>query len=379
MQKCIWGSKEASTDKVLLRDAKTKGGSAVELELRGSRQVIGKGSFGTITKMQAKRMGRPTEYVAVKQPEPCQCDVLEKNVLTKLDHKNIVSLKYHYLEDGLYNIVLELVDEGNLYDYLHTKGHYAPGRGLGILTELFTYQLFRGLAYCHASDIVHRDLKPENLLIDTTTGVLKIADFGCSCYLHEREGRPCYVGTRDFRAPELIMDASRYCSKVDIWAGGIILTELILKKPVFYRESMESSIDQLYCVFEYLGLPTSEDCEAMHVRVRKWMPVTRKRSFQKTFSGSPVRDLPTFLHLIDRILTYRPKDRYTAWQVCAHPFFNVLRLPQTRLPNGNPLPPLFDFSTEEIATMPDCVHGAFEPFLGRHFRKEQQQQPVVAI
>ncbi len=378
MQKCLWGENESGGKgkgkkggvQTFLREAKTKGGTAVELELWGKNQVLGKGSFGTITKMRARRPGRPTEFVAVKRPEACQCDALEKNVLQSLDHKNIVRLKYHYMEKGLYNIVLELVDDGNLYDYLHGKGHYDSKRGgLGVLTELFTYQLFRGLAYCHANDIVHRDLKPENLLIDTHTGVLKIADFGCSCYLHEREGRACYVGTRDFRAPELIMEASRYCSKVDVWAGGVVLTELVLKRPIFYKESMQNSIDQLYCMFEYLGAPTKEDCEAMHVKQRKWRPVQRRRSYRKTFSRAPLTDLPSFLHLIERVLTYRPKDRYTAWQVCAHRFFDVLKDPETRLPPiggaklGRELPPLFDFSAEEVSSMPECVYGAFEKYL----------------
>ena len=57
----------------ITRDATTKGGTSVELELIGVR-TIGKGSFGTITKMRARRGSRHTsEYVAVKRPEPCDC------------------------------------------------------------------------------------------------------------------------------------------------------------------------------------------------------------------------------------------------------------------------------------------------------------------
>lgn len=44
-----------------------------------------------------------------------------------------------------------------------------------------------------------------------------------------------------------------------------------------------------------------------------------------------------------------PSERVTALQVCAHPFFDELRHPDTVLPDGAPLPPLFNFTSEELA------------------------------
>jgi glycogen synthase kinase 3 beta len=52
------------------------------------------------------------------------------------------------------------------------------------------------------------------------------------------------------------------------------------------------------------------------------------------------------LALATKTLCYEPENRLTALQCCAHPFFDALRDSSTRLPNGNPLPPLLNFTTE---------------------------------
>lgn len=44
--------------------------------------------------------------------------------------------------------------------------------------RLFSYQLFKAAEYIHELNICHRDLKPQNVLVDTTTGCLRICDFG---------------------------------------------------------------------------------------------------------------------------------------------------------------------------------------------------------
>lgn len=56
------------------------------------------------------------------------------------------------------------------------------------------------------------------------------------------------------------------------------------------------------------------------------------------------RTPPEAIELVARLLEYTPSSRISPLQACAHPFFNELREPITRLPDGKELPPLFNFT-----------------------------------
>ena len=47
-----------------------------------------------------------------------------------------------------------------------------------LLTKIYAYQLLRSLAYLDSLEIAHRDIKPQNILVDNTSNLLKICDFG---------------------------------------------------------------------------------------------------------------------------------------------------------------------------------------------------------
>lgn len=61
---------------------------------------------------------------------------------------------------------------------------------------------------------------------------------------------------------------------------------------------------------------------------------------------------PDAISLVSRLLEYTPGARLSPLQACAHSFFDELREPHARLPNGRPLPPLFNFTEYELAIQP---------------------------
>jgi serine/threonine protein kinase len=87
-------------------------------------------------------------------------------------------------------------------------------------------------------------------------------------------------------------------------------------------------------------------------------PLVRALPWQRVFrSHTP----PEAADLVAACLRYDPTQRVTAADALAHPFFDELRSPGTRLPNGAPLPPLFDLSDEERGYLPLALQQRILP------------------
>ncbi|XP_059310795.1 uncharacterized protein LOC132062191, partial [Lycium ferocissimum] len=67
---------------------------------------------------------------------------------------------------------------------------------------------------------------------------------------------------------------------------------------------------------------------------------------------------PEAVDLICRFFKYSPYLRCTALEACIHPFFVELRDPNTRLPNGGPLPLLYNFKPQELTGIPTETSSA---------------------
>lgn len=285
--------------------------------------------------------------------------------MRKVSHPNIVELKaffYSTEKDEVYlNLVLEYVPE-TVYRALR---HFAKQKTSMPMIEvkLYTYQLFRSLAYIHALGICHRDIKPQNLLLDPRTGILKLCDFGSAKNLVPGEPNVSYICSRYYRAPELIFGATNYTTKIDVWSSGCVMAELMLGQPLFPGES---GIDQLVEIIKVLGTPTREQIRTMNPNyVEHKFPQIKPHPFTKVFRKAS----PEAIDLIARLLEYSPGVRLSAIEAMAHSFFDELRDPNTRLPDsrtpgGGPsrdLPPLFNFSQLELSIAPELNQKLVPP------------------
>ncbi|PVZ98880.1 hypothetical protein BB558_005097 [Smittium angustum] len=165
------------------------------------------------------------------------------------------------------------------------------------------------------------DMKPNNLLI-STTGQLKIADFGLARdYGDITVPMTSQTVTRWYRAPELLFGAKLYSGAVDVWALGCIFAELMLRTPYLPGDS---DVDQLNTIFRALGTPTEEDWPGMkslsdYVEMKKYPKAVLSSLFMAADANA--------LDLLGKMLIFDPQKRISTRDALSHPYFTSMPRP----------------------------------------------------
>jgi serine/threonine protein kinase len=158
-------------------------------------------------------------------------------------------LDVDFLANGSPYMVMEFLEGETLHVITHTRGPLSIGEAVDHMVEVLA-----ALAEAHAAGIVHRDLKPANVLVTRGAGgtmVAKVLDFGVSkVAAHSGIGAAsgggpasqpaqpitktgAVIGTVAYMAPEQMLDAKRVDARADLWSVGIMLFELLTRKPPF--------------------------------------------------------------------------------------------------------------------------------------------------
>lgn len=209
-----------------------------------------------------------------------------------------------------------------------------------MLAKIYSYQMFRALAYIHNLKICHRDIKPQNILVDTKLNKVVICDFGSAKKLRAGEPNVAYICSRYYRAPEIILGEEQYGVEIDVWSIGCVIAEMFLGEPLF---SGKSSKDQFLKIMHVLGNPTEDDINNMCDNITVTLPIIDGCGLTKKLKQVD----PLLVDLLSKILVYNPKRRIKPFKALQHAYFDDLR--QQRLTiNGKPIVDLFDFTEVEI-------------------------------
>jgi len=175
---------------------------------------------------------------------------------------------------------------------------------------------------------------------------VKLCDFGSAKQLVHGEPNVAYICSRYYRAPELVFEATGYSCAIDTWSVGCVFAEMLLGFPLFPGNT---SVDQLIEIIKVLGTPTKDEIKAMHSNNTSFkFPLISPQSWTAIFyNKQPVNAID----LVSKCLVYDPRKRINLFDALAHNFFDELRAPDAKLPNGKPLPPLFNFTDSEIRLM----------------------------
>lgn len=196
---------------------------------------LGKGGSGEVIKAWD---WRTSTQVAVKLLYPGSDEETRERMrqegreLAALAHPNVVALIDSVEHEGQQLLIMELLEGGNLHDYLVTSPE------LSDLLGVFA-QVCEGLEYIHDQGLVHRDLKPQNILF-STEGVPKIADLGLVRRVGVRSSLTqtgIMMGTCAYVAPEQILSTREAGPSSDLYALGVTLYESLTGEWPFDRDS----------------------------------------------------------------------------------------------------------------------------------------------
>ncbi|KZT58944.1 CMGC/GSK protein kinase [Calocera cornea HHB12733] len=351
--------------KVVASDGKT--GEQKDISYTNCK-VIGNGSFGVVFQARMLNVPKDSEDIAIKKVlQDKRFKNRELQIMRLVYHPNVVELKAFFYSNGdkKDEVYLNLVQEYVPETVYRASRHYVKLKQQmpTLQIKLYMYQLLRSLAYIHSVGICHRDIKPQNLLLNPATGILKLCDFGSAKILVAGEPNVSYICSRYYRAPELIFGATNYSTNIDIWSTGCVMAELMLGQPLFPGES---GIDQLVEIIKVLGTPTREQIKTMNPNYMEHkFPQIKPHPFSKVFRPRTSTDA---IDLVSRLLEYTPTARLSAIEAMCHPFFDELRQEGTRMPNGKPLPPLFNFTREELSIRPDLNRTLVPPYTEAELR-----------
>ncbi|TKW00412.1 hypothetical protein SEVIR_8G107100v4 [Setaria viridis] len=315
-------------------------------------EVIGKGSYGVVCSALDTHTG---EKVAIKKIN----DIFEHvsdatrilreiKLLRLLRHPDIVEIKHILLPPSrrefkdIY-VVFELM-ESDLHQVIKANDDLTPEH-----YQFFLYQLLRGLKYIHTANVFHRDLKPKNILANADCK-LKICDFGLARVAFSDTPTAIfwtdYVATRWYRAPELCGSFfSKYTPAIDIWSIGCIFAELLTGKPLFPGKNV---VHQLDIITDLLGTPSPEAISRIrNEKAKRYLSSMRRKKPIPFTHKFPNAD-PLALRLLERMLAFDPKDRPSAEEALADPYFkNIANV--DREPAAQPVTKLeFEFERRRI-------------------------------
>ncbi|GFP83948.1 g-type lectin s-receptor-like serine/threonine-protein kinase at1g11330 [Phtheirospermum japonicum] len=209
---------------------------------------LGEGGFGPVYK--GKLPNR--QEIAVKRLARSSNQGLEEfknevEVISKLQHRNLVRLLGCCVEREEKMLVYEYMSNGSLDMYLFDSGKQEFlldwKKRMSVIEGIC-----RGLLYLHRDSrlrIIHRDLKASNILLNEEMNP-KISDFGTARIFGVKEDQANttkVVGTFGYMAPEYALHG-RFSEKSDVYSFGVVLLEIVSgrRNTSFYNDERARSL-----------------------------------------------------------------------------------------------------------------------------------------
>ncbi len=209
-------------------------GALIDGKYRVER-ILGEGGMGMV--YLAKSIHTEIEVVikAVRPEIAHRADIRERTLaegkaLARIDHPNVVQLKSVVVTGDELILVMQYIEGENLEDRIVRHTQNQQPMTLGEILAIFR-QILAGVSAAHAEGVIHRDIKPANILIRAKDDVVKVTDFGIAKPEEDAQsGRgqtQGIIGTVNYMSPEQVTGRRDLDRRVDIYALGIMLYEML--------------------------------------------------------------------------------------------------------------------------------------------------------
>jgi predicted ATPase len=196
---------------------------------------VGEGGMGVVVRARDLRLDRdvalkflPPAYV--RSADAKRRLLREARAAAALDHPNICTV-YDIGDDAGGGLFIAMAYcEGETLASRLRRGPLEVSEALAVVQ-----QMCDGLAAAHAAGICHCDVKPSNVIL-TTTGTVKLVDFGIARAPAEHTGQGMLRGTLTYMAPEQLQDQA-VDARADVWAIGVVLLECLSGRNPFRAET----------------------------------------------------------------------------------------------------------------------------------------------
>jgi serine/threonine-protein kinase len=199
----------------------------------------------------------------------------EAEIVSGLEHPNIVRVLDFGDEKGAYYIVMELLSGPDLSHMLKQEKQLSLPQTVNLLSGIA-----HALDYAHQRGLVHRDIKPSNVMLDSATTPARavLTDFGIAKITdaHTKITNTGMLGTFDYIAPEQIQASAEVDGRADVYALGVMTYQMLTGSLPFQRPNTGALL------LAHLNAPPPDARETVH-----GLPRPSARAIQQAMAKKP--------------------------------------------------------------------------------------------